>query len=218
MIFSLLIFSIVLIPIVLLTYKIKNPILRWCFIIIPPLFVVFLYWIPFDILTTAFWLPASIAFLWSVISLLINIVRIIVRGLRKRLQIKFVKTRFLRPSLTIVIFLTVTFLVHKSLLSANKYGIEVAKKIQAIVEASGVCPEKIQGWEVDKWDPNKCTTRYGKYGAKYPIRYMLSQDRKEFTIVVYYNFEEGLFVTGGVNLELKAVHSGPDEAVDVPIE
>ncbi len=218
MIFLFLIFSVVSLPIVLLTYKIKNPILRWCFIIIPPLFVVFLYWIPWDILTMSFWVPASIAFLWSVVSVLINIVRIIVRGLRKRPQIKFAKTRFLRPALTIIIFLTVAFLVHQSLLSANKYGIEAAKKIQAIVDVNGICPEKIQEWEVYKWDPNQCVTKYGKYGTKYPIRYMASQDRKEFTIMVYNNFDERLYVSGGVNLELKAVHSGPGWDVDVPIE
>jgi hypothetical protein len=218
MIFSFLIFAVVLVPIVLLTYRVKNPILRWCFIIIPPLFVILLYWIPWDILTMVFWVPAGVAFLWSIISIVINTLRTIIRRLCRKPQVSHFKIRFLRPAFTIAIFLAVAFSVHQSLLSANKYGIEAAKKIQGIVDANGICPEKVQGWEVYKWDPNHCITRYGKYGAKYPIRYMPSQNRREFTVMVYSNFDERLYVSGGVDLELKAVHSGPGWEVDIPLD
>jgi len=218
MCFSLFIFSVVLLPIFLLTYRIKNSFLRWCLIIIPPLFLIFLYWIPCDIWTMPFWAPAGFAFFWSVISLLINVVIIIVRRLRKRPQIIFNKTRFVRPILTICIFLIVFSFVQQSRFSANKYAMEVGKEIQSIADTNGICPEKIQGWVVSERDPNMYGNMYGKYGTKYPVKYLPSENRKEFTISVYNNIDEHFYVTGGVELELRATHSGPGGSKEVPIE
>jgi len=169
-------------------------------------------------MTIDFWGPAFIAYLWSIVSLLINIIRIIVRAYKKEQQIKFVKTRFVRPILTICIFLIVFSFVQQSRFSANKYAMEVGKEIQSIADTNGICPEKIQGWVVSERDPNMYGTMYGKYGTKYPVKYLPSENRKEFTISVYNNIDEHFYVTGGVELELRATHSGPGGSKEVPIE
>lgn len=205
-------------PIVLSTYKFRNPVLRWCLIIIPPFFIIVYYWIPFDIRTTFVWFPADIACIWSIVNLLVNIIRVIFRAYKKKPQIELVKARFVRPILTICVFIVISSFVQQSRFSANEYAIEVGKEIQAIADTNGICPEKIQGWEVFERDPNICITMYGKYGTKYPVRYLLSEDRREFTISVYNNFDESFCVNGGVGLELKATHSYPSGIVEVPIE
>jgi hypothetical protein len=217
MIFELIICSIILI-VVLLTYRIKKPVLHWLFIIVPPLFVVPFYWINLDIGAVGFWICAGIAFLWSIISLIVNLLRIIIRKLRKKTQIEFCKIRFLRPILTIIIFLLVAFFVHQSRVSADKYGIETAKKIQDVADSNGICPKKIQDWEADKWDPNDSITMYGKYGTKYRLRYHTSEDRKEFVISVRHNIDEYFHVSGGVDRKLKDTYSGPSNTVYLPIE
>jgi hypothetical protein len=209
---------IVLTIVICLTYKIKNAVLRWSLVVIPPLFIIPLYWVPWDILTCLFWIPAIIAFLWSLLSLIINIVRIIFRKVRKKPQINFVKLRFFRPALTVIIFLFVHFFVNRSLSSADKFAKETAIKIQAQINTSGECPKKIEDWESDKWDPNISIIMYGKYGTKYPVRYHTFEDGKEFEISVRHNIDEGFFVSGGINRALTAKRFGPGGSVEVPID
>jgi hypothetical protein len=200
------------------TYKIKSDFIRWLLIVVPPLFIISLYWVPWDISTVVFWIPAHIAFWWAILSLVFNVVRIIIRKLRKKPQIEYVKMRFIRPVLTIAIFLPVYFFAIQSLLSADEFAKEMGKKIQADSDANGMCPKKIQDWEVDKRDPNINKIMYGKYGAKYPLRYYVSENGKEFNIRVYHNIDEAFYVRGGVDRKLAATYSGPDKDVNVPIE
>jgi hypothetical protein len=152
------------------------------------------------------------------LSIIVKVVRIIVRKLRTKPQINYTKTRFIRPALTVAIFLSIVFFVRQSLHSANEYAIETGKKDQAEAEANGICPKKIKGWEAGKYDPNDSVISYGKYGTKYPVRYHTSKDMKEFVIVVRHNIDEGLHVNGGVNRELKATYWEPGNSADVPIE
>ena len=198
-----------------LTYRIKNAVLRWS---LPPLFLIPLYWVPWDIVSVLLWIPAIIAFLWSALSLIINNVRIILRKSRGKPQIDYVRARFVRPAMTITIFLSVNFLVNQSLHSADEFAKETAMKVQYEANANGVCPEKIEGWEPDRWNPNDCMIIYGKYGTKYKIGYSTSEDRIEFSIGVRHNIDEGFYITGGVNKELKVFHSGPSGDREVPID
>jgi hypothetical protein len=201
-----------------LTYKCKNAVLRWLLIVVPPLFMIPLYWVPWDILTIIFWIPADIAFLWATLSLVFNVVRIILRKLRKKPQIEYVKIRFVRPVLTIAIFLSVSFLVNQSLHSADEFAKKTGRKIQDETKINGVCPKTIQDWEVDKHDPNINITWYGKYGTKYPLKYYISENGKEFNVRVYHNIDKAFYVSGGVDRKLTATYSGHGKDVNVPIE
>jgi hypothetical protein len=201
-----------------LTYKIKNAFLRWLLILTPPLLIVPLYRIQQDILSMIVWLPAYIAFIWSIVSIIINIVRIIFIKLRKKPYINYVKVRFVRPVLTIVIFLFVNFIVNQSLRSADEFAKQMGRKIQDETKINGVCPKTIQDWEVDKYDPNINITWYGKYGTKYPLKYYTSENGKEFNIRVYHSIDRAFHVSGGVDRKLAAIYSGHGKDVNVPIE
>jgi len=206
-----------LILIALVTYRIKNRFLLWPLILIPPLFLVPLYWIRIDLLTMIFWMPAIVAVTWSAISLLINGVRAVVGLITGRPQVSLFKIRLIRPSLTIIIFLFVSLSVHLSKASADKYGIEISKKIQKRAKVDGVCPDKIEGWSTGGHDDTTCHSLYGEYGTKYPLEYIRSEGKKQFTIYVKHAFDEVLKITGGVDQGLKATLYADPTDKEIPI-
>jgi len=206
-----------LILMALVTYRIKNRFLLWPLVLIPPLFLVPLYWIRIDLLTMIFWLPATLAVTWSGISLVINGIRGVVRLLTERPQVRLFKIRLIRPSLTIMIFLFVSLTVHLSKVSADKYAIETSKKIQKQAKVDGVCPDKIEGWSTGGQDKTTCHTLYGDYGTKYWLEYVRSEDKKEFRIHVKHAFDDVLEITGGVDQRLKATLYADPTRKEIPI-
>jgi len=201
-----------------LTYKIRNTALRWSLVVAPPLFIIPLYWVPWDIVTFLFWFPAIIAFLLSIISILIRTITIIVRAIAHKPQPAMTKIKFIRPALTLLIFLFVAILVLLSLISADEFGIKTAKKIKSAADANGICPKKLEGWKPGHWDANDSVLFYGKYGTKYPIKYTPSEDLKEFTIKVRHHIDYALFIYGGVNAPLTTDRYVEGKWVKVPIE
>ena len=119
--------------------------------------------------------------------------------------------------LVICIVIGAFTLVWLSLKSADVYAVEIARQIQNSCDVNSVCPEIIEGWKTSDREWVSCSIMYGKYGAKYPIRYKVSDDRCEFSIAVRHNIDERFYVTGGVNQELKAEYSvcGNSTTVDV---
>ena len=51
--------------------------------------------------------------------------------------------------------------------------------------------------------------RYGDYGAKFRVRYKVSNDRMSFRIVVRHNIDEALIFEGGVTNEIREKPGGP---------
>jgi len=210
--------TVLVILIVCITYRVHNPALRWFFIILPPLSLILLYWIPQNSAGMLYWIPASIAFLWSAISILVNTIIIVKKEIKHESLPALLKIKFIRPSLTIVICLTAIIAERQSLASADKYAIETAKNIQAIAKTSHNIPEKIDGWNEHTWDSNDCRIMYGKYGTKYPITYEYSSDKKEFTIWVRHSIDITFYIYGGVEIPLNAQLSIDDRTIDVPIK
>ena len=209
---------IALLVIVLITYKIKNPYLRWFFILSPPLPLLLLVWIPWDISTTQIWIHAIIAVLFSLISVLLKTVGALIRKVKgKKLTEPTLRIKLIRPVLVICIVIGAFILVNLSLKSANVYAVEIAKEIQNSCDINSVCPEIIEGWKISDRENISCSIMYGNYGTKYPVRYKSSDDKCEFSIVVRHNIDESFYVTGGVNQKLKAGYSycGNPITVDV---
>jgi hypothetical protein len=194
--------SLVVVVVVFITYRIKNKFLLWALILLPPLLMIPLCRINVDLMTSILWTPVYVAVLWSVISIIINIRRLYRRDAQVSPPFKNIKIRFVRPVLTIIIFLGVRTVVSMSILSADKYAIETAKAIQNRVVAEGSCPRKIEGWSDGSHESVASECFYGKYGTKYPVRYRISDDGKDFSISVRHNIDEGFIVTGGVNKQL----------------
>lgn len=202
-----------------LIFGTKNKYLRWPSIIIPPLFILPLIWISWDIVAIILWYPAIVAFIWSVISIIVRAIKTIIRHRKKLPAIKYQRTQFIRPILTIVVYLCVIGVVRLSIRSADDYGIKIAKQIQAQCKEQGICLNKIDGW-VDVGENARAMSYifYGKYGTKYFLRYYINDDKNEFTIDVKHNIDESFYIKGGVNKKLKATFSGYMHSKNIPID
>ncbi|MDD4183692.1 MAG: hypothetical protein PHT53_07760, partial [Candidatus Omnitrophica bacterium] len=160
-----LIILVLIIMIIVKTYTFKNKFFRWLAIVIPPILLIYLIWIPFDIVAHLLWLPGQIAFLISIVSIIINLINFIRLNNNKVGQDK-IRIRFVRPMLTILVFLFALLCVNASRNSADNYAIDVSKRIQDVCNADKICPEAIAGWEnIPKgefWYSSVIV--YGKYG------------------------------------------------------
>lgn len=193
--------------------------ISWPKLLIPPLFLIPLIWIPWDIITVTFWIPGIIVFIWSVISIFVQLTILIIRHFKKQYVPLYIKLQIIRPILAVTIFLIVVLAINLSLASADKYGIEAAKQIQTQCMEQGICHDKIDGWDIEESEYGiRVSKLYGKYGTKYILRYSASDDKKEFTISVRHNIDKGFYIKGGVNKELKAKICVCGHCSDVPIK
>jgi len=209
---------IALLVLVFITYKIKNTFIRWPCIVLPPLSLVILVWIPQDLITVVVWRPAQVAMLFSICSIVVNVVVAIIRRIRKQKAggVSLV-VRLIRPVMVVCIYFCVVSIVRLSIKSADIYAVQVGKQVQQSCDTNGLCPERIDGWDASVREGVQCEIWYGKYGTKYFLRYMISGEGKEFTILTKHNIDEAFYVTGGVNKNLAAEISvqGNGREIDV---
>ncbi|MEN6308705.1 MAG: hypothetical protein ABFD91_13240 [Anaerohalosphaeraceae bacterium] len=169
---------------------------RWLLILYPPAWMLFLFWIPLDIMQAIFWISAGVAFLFSTVSLFFQFSRIIFCFYTKKAQIPFFKMRLLRPAITIVIFLLACFSLRLSLRAADRYAVQKAKEIQAKVNVEKKCSRVFEEWPEEG-------LMYGRFGTKYPIMYYLSnEDPNTFIIFVRHSIDDGFYIKGGIDREL----------------
>lgn len=76
----------------------------------------------------------------------------------------------------------------------------------------GKCPEDYKEWSFQGRNKRvgseekylEFSKKYGKFGTKYKIYYLLSEDKKDFSIIVRHNIDEGLYIKGGIDKKLQA--------------
>jgi len=166
----------------------------WVFIIVPPLFLCPLVLVPLDIGTMLFWGPAFIILLvsmWHVVTFIVN--RIFKKTPLQR--------AFIRPSLSVVIIIGALVLVYASQGTADKFARRVANAVNIKCKKEGRCPESIDGFECAS--NRGCSVRYGDYGAKFRVRYEVSNDRMFFRVIVRHNIDKALIFDGGVTNEIR---------------
>ncbi|MHC4742243.1 MAG: hypothetical protein ACYS8Z_10040 [Planctomycetota bacterium] len=202
-------FLIGLLVLIVNPYKMKNRYWRWMWILLPPSLLVFLIWIPQDWFTSGIWLTAIISTFISVCSILVNVVVAIDRKVERGEPIsRRLAVRLVRPVLVVCLFFFADNMVDLSMKSADIYAVELARQMQRICNANGICPESVKEWPYEYSESDIGQFYYGKYGTTYPIRYDVSEDGKEFEIMVFHNMDEDFYVTGGVNKELRAKTDG----------
>jgi hypothetical protein len=166
--------------------------------------LIYLIWTPFDFLIHILWIPGQIAFLISIISVIIKLIKLIRLDKTQKELRNQLKIRFIRPMLTILIFLFAVLCLRASRNSADNYAIATSRKIQEICNAKKLCPENIVEWQnVPEARGHNSSILYGKYGTKYRIFYSVSEDRQTFNMAIRHNIDEGLYIEGGVGKQLK---------------
>ena len=196
--------------------KTKPP--GWPAIILPPLPILLLCFVPLDMATTPIWLIGWIAFIISVIFILMRVIKILFLERSNNLQRKVLVLKLVRPLLVVIFVILAHLLIKLSIASADQYALKVAREIQRETKMKGVCPENIEGWSPARYGCGHRDILYGEYGTRYVIRYFFSEDKKEFEIIVRHNIDERCFITGGVNKPLKAEIFGDGISKEIPID
>jgi len=159
--------------------------LEWSARIIPPLLLLPLFKVPFEVFTSLIWLVCGIATIQSLYNLF------------KKWDMK----SKIRPALTVIIFFSAATYMFNHTVSVRKEIDNIARaaasNVQTTCKSEGVCPESPQGWQKDRSD--RVCTRVEFMRACY-IR---PEDNLKFLIRVRHSIDDTLLIQGGVNDELQ---------------
>lgn len=170
----------------------------WCFIIIPPCFILPLAATPPDFGSSICWMAAGLSGIGSLFSITVKTVIILMQKREKEIK----STALIRPALTLLFISFSIFSVKSSLNAAEKFARSKAIEIQKICK-TGKCPELIEGW-TDRGDKDlyRSQTMEGNL-AKYAVRYKVFNDFKEFEIHVRVDIDTShVAAVGGTEKEL----------------
>lgn len=159
--------------------------------IFPPLLLLPLAAIPFDITTSIFWFPAFVSAAVSLFHSCSWCYRYFSSSGKP-----FSKKKFVRPLTTLTIFVIAVLSVELSKIPAKEYVMREAERIQAECRRNGECPEMEDAF------PSGLAMK--GYLAKYRILYFMYG--KDFVLAVRYNIDEGFAVSGGVNKKISTYH------------
>ena len=217
MILVFLITWIILPVMVFITYRIKNKPLRWLFILIPPMSLLSLIWIPFDRGTDyPFWFPAILATYFSLGSIVVKLITALVQKTRTGKAVwPYLLNRLIRPAMVVCIMGGLIARERLSIRFIDVYAVKLAKEIQKTYDPNEVYPEATKEWEINENNPTlfHCFSKIKKYGRKSIINYQNSKSSQEFKIIVWHNAYVWFTVSGGVNKDLRAKRC--DKVIDI---
>lgn len=198
----------IVLSMVVLTSRVKRPVVLWGLVLLPPLCLIGLWWIPRSRSTEyVIWGPAIMALWISLISIPIRLCDIAYKWRRStpdanRLQL----VRLLRPVLVVLIM---GGLVARERMVGNAfeaYTMELAQHIQRTCERQGTCPRTVEGWAVVEENPTFCASEHviTRIGRKALIRYENLIPANQFRLLVNYGDTAWLRASGGAETSLKA--------------
>jgi len=174
--------------------------LRWLARVVPPLLLLPLIVIPpWDQLIFIFWGIGAFAMLVSFWHIVYQMGRKCRAAIVSR-QYSLDGKALLRPFLTMAVMLMAFTSLNVSWRAARTYTLKVAEQVQSTCIKSGECPEDMPGWTREG-------SRYVSFAGspmRFPVYYYPWEDRKAFKVLVRWDYESHLEVTGGVNSQLKS--------------
>ena len=173
--------------------------LSWTAVVAPPLMLLPLVVIPFDLLLFPFWGIGIVAMLVSFWHIVYQMGRKYRAAIHSR-QYGVDGKGLLRPFLTIAVMLIAFVSLSVSWNTVRAYALKVAEEVQLICIKKGECPEDIPGWTKDG-------SKYVSFAGplmRFPVFYRPTEDRKAFALYVRWHIDSQLVVTGGVNSQLKS--------------
>ena len=178
-----------------------NRVLRWAFVIVPPLSLLSLAKVPVDIGTASLHLLLGVACVWSLISLMMLLIKaVLVREGHWRDQL----TRAVGPVLFVAVQILVWMAHDHSLRAARIFAAETAISIQAVCDRTAVVPSHVAGW-ASGGAGDASATRFGsRFGSWYPIRYFVN--KQGYSVVVRISIDESFEISGGVGNAFSVVY------------
>lgn len=183
----------------------KNTTFIWFGRLCPPMAILILATVPFDLMTTLFWLIGGGVMVFSVLRIIYFSLELITKLIRKTIKktkdqqdLKFNKT--IRPALCILFFFISSKLVSMSIYSANAKALELAFETNEYVKKNKTCQKK-ELTPATKFQ----TFRYGDYGTQYVVSYYCEPEQKRFTYRVRINIDESFSVIGDFDGAMKVI-------------
>ncbi|MEN8143146.1 MAG: hypothetical protein ABFQ82_06065 [Thermodesulfobacteriota bacterium] len=178
---------------------------NWAATVLPPLMIVCLIFIPFDMVTMFFWGPAFIAAIVSLFRLALALFKLTTR--KEQLNRKSI-----RQALTIAFYLVALQITGMSADSAEDFATRTARAVQTACNSADVCPGEPDGFNCP--EPGSCKARYGEYGAKYFVFFSLEENGRSFLIRHRRSIDDWTVITGGINRELTFKRMMDDQVIE----
>lgn len=179
--------------------------LDWAATILPPMMIIGLIFIPFDMITMAFWGPVFIAAFISFFRLTLALLKLAVKK-------EPLTRRNIRQALTIALCLLVLQINGMSAASAEDFAISTARDAQTVCNSGTLCPESPAGFNCDA--DGSCKTKYGEYGAKYYVFYSREADGRSFRVRHRRSIDDWTIITGGVGQDLIFKRMMDDQTIE----
>ena len=126
-----------------------------------------------------------------------RVVRLTVNRIREKTQFQ---KAIIRPLLVIFVIIVVLAVISASRRTSDEFGRHIANTVQKQCKENGKCSKDVSGFECDPC--SGCMTSYGEYGAKFQVRYMVSEDELTFSVMVVHDTDAKLIIEGGVTVEV----------------
>ncbi|MCU0756689.1 MAG: hypothetical protein MUE46_16505 [Xanthomonadales bacterium] len=178
-----------------------NRVFRWIFVIVPPLSLLSLAKVPVDIGTAFLHLILGVAFVWSLLSLVLLLIKAVLfrDGDRRDWVIRAVG-----PLLFVAVQILVWMAHDHSLRAARIFAAETAIAVQAVCDQAAVVPSEIVGW-AGGGAGDASSTRFGsRFGSWYPIRYFVNN--QAYSVMVRISIDESFVISGGIGKEFDVVY------------
>ena len=179
-----------LIAMVLSTCKTKSPLLRWLFILLPPLVLLYvLLMFPYHRYTIHFiWFPAILALFVSTFSVVIRLILGVRQTITKSPGTLSIWLGLIRPVLVVAIVGGLIMRDRIAVRAAENYAKELTIEIQQSYDPNSVCSEILSDWKVDENNPaySKCSTDINRYGLRIPMKYENIKSAGKFNVSVSY--------------------------------
>ena len=160
--------------------------------VIPPLFLFWVAFLPFDMGAALVHLGALAAFVWSVVSIIKTLAQ---RSLDKTER----NQRLIRPALTIVVIGISMQLLSVSYQRAEAFVRNAAAVADRECKEKKGCPDTLAGFACHE---GQCRTVAG-LTAKYQVRYYRAEDKQSFKMFLRKNIDNSFCMEGGVAKQQK---------------
>jgi hypothetical protein len=164
--------------------------------LLPPLLLLPLFFLPFEVFTALYWLAGGVALCGSMMTL----VRIAWAHVRRRRPDWFIA---LRPGLTVLFFgtaaATMSLTTAALTRDADQLGRMVASEMQAVCTKQGKCVAAPPGSDWEIIDSDRAIKRL-KFMS---VEYRTNSAGSEFTVRVRHRTEDELRIHGGVAAALR---------------
>lgn len=191
---------------VALTSHVNHRRTLWLLVVLPPLGLIALWWVPFARHTEFYiWAPAILALYISLVSILIRLCDIAHKWRRSESDANRIRLiRLLRPTLVVLIMGSLLARERMACRAFGAYATELAYRVQETCNSNGACPPTLEDWTLVEENPTYAASEQTitRMGRRALVRYenLMPANQSRLT-VAYGRFR--FTALGGVERGLK---------------